>query len=127
MLRVCHLNVTFALLICYLSKLSNKTYNQLQRNSMTTTKPKEPVRLRTKSLANGNRSLYLDIYIDGARRYEFLKLYLVPEKSREDKERNRETYALANSIKAQRIVEIQAGKYGFTNPQADKILFLRIC
>jgi integrase len=90
---------------------------------MTTSKQKEPVRLRTKSLTNGNRSLYLDIYIEGARRYEFLKLYLVPEKSREDKERNRETYALANSIKAQRIVEIQAGKYGFTNPQADKILF----
>jgi integrase len=90
---------------------------------MATIKQKEPVRLRSKSLTNGNRSLYLDIYIEGTRRYEFLKLYLVPEKTREDKERNRETYALANSIKAQKIVEIQNGKFGFVNPQADKILF----
>lgn len=87
-----------------------------------TTKAKEPVRLRQKTLANGNKSLYLDIYIDGARRYEFLKLYLVPDKTKEAKEQNKQTLALANSIKAQRIVEIQAGKFGFNNPQADKIL-----
>lgn len=89
---------------------------------MKTVKAKEPVRLRQKKLANGNKSLYLDIYIDGARRYEFLKLYLIPEKTKADKDRNRETLALANSIKAQRIVEIQAGKFGFGNPQAEKIL-----
>ena len=43
-------------------------------------KAKEPVRLRFKELANGNQSIYLDIYHDGRRSYEFLKLYLVPEK-----------------------------------------------
>ena len=35
---------------------------------------KEPVRLRERVLANGERSLYLDIYRDGKRSREFLKL-----------------------------------------------------
>ena len=44
-------------------------------------KPKNFVRLRNKKLANGNKSLYLDIYRDGVRSYEFLKMYLIPEKN----------------------------------------------
>lgn len=42
-------------------------------------KAKEPIKLRAKSLSNGNKSLYLDIYKDGKRTYEFLKLYIIPE------------------------------------------------
>ena len=42
-------------------------------------KAKEPVRIRFKELQNGNKSIYLDIYRNGKRTYEFLKLYLVPE------------------------------------------------
>lgn len=76
---------------------------------------KEPVRLRMKDLANGNKSLYLDIYLDGMRKYEFLKLYLKPEKTREDKSTNANTLSLANAIKAKRVVEIQNHKYGFSN------------
>ena len=38
------------------------------------TKVKEPVRLRTKKLADGSQSLYLDIYRFGKRTYEYLKL-----------------------------------------------------
>lgn len=41
-------------------------------------KPKEVVRLRTKPIKNGNLSLYLDIYYKGVRKYEFLRIYLVP-------------------------------------------------
>ena len=40
------------------------------------TQAKEPIRLRSKKLANGNLFLYLDFYRDGKREYEFLKLYL---------------------------------------------------
>ena len=43
-------------------------------------KVKEPIRLRMKELANGNKSLYLDIYRDGKRTYEYLKMYLIPER-----------------------------------------------
>lgn len=85
---------------------------------------KEPVRLREKKLANGNVSLYLDIYVNGRRSYEFLKLYLVPERSRADKERNRQTLQLANAIKAKRIVEAQSNAHGFANVKdAAKVRF----
>ncbi|WP_305277920.1 site-specific integrase [uncultured Duncaniella sp.] len=84
---------------------------------------KEPVRIRRKALANGNVSLYLAIYINGHREYEFLKLYLIPEKTKADKERNKQTMALANSIKAQRIVDIQNGAHGFKGDFKEQTLF----
>jgi integrase len=77
-------------------------------------KVKEPVRLRSKTIANGNQSLYLDCYTSGNKReYEFLKLYLIPEKTQSDKEANTETLRLANAIKAQKIVELQNTAHGF--------------
>ena len=84
---------------------------------------KEPIRIRQKKLANGNLSLYLDIYRDGKRVYEFLKLYIIPEKTRDDKEKNRQTMQLANSIKAKRIVEIQNGVFGFKSEFPTDTLF----
>ena len=74
---------------------------------------KEPIHIRQKKLANGNLSLYLDIYINGMRSYEFLRLYIIPERNREDKDRNRQTMQLANSIKSKRIMDIQNGEFGF--------------
>ena len=41
-------------------------------------KVKEPIRLRMKDLSDGSKSLYLDIYRNGKRTYEYLKLYLIP-------------------------------------------------
>lgn len=64
-------------------------------------------------MASGNTSLYLDIYLDGRRSYEYLKLYLIPETNRKDKEKNRQTLRLAEAIKAKRVVEVQNGKFGF--------------
>ena len=60
-------------------------------------KSKEPIRLRMRKLKTGNTSLYLDIYMDGKRSYEYLNLYLVPEKTRADKEKNKETLKLADA------------------------------
>lgn len=76
-------------------------------------KTKEPIRLRKRSIANGNTSLYLDIYVNGRRSYEYLKLYLVPEKNAQDRQKNRETMQLAEAIKSKRIVELQNGRFGF--------------
>lgn len=67
------------------------------------TQAKEPIRLRSKKLANGNLFLYLDFYRDGKREYEFLKLYLVPEKTKADKIKNEETLRTANAIKRKRL------------------------
>jgi hypothetical protein len=77
-------------------------------------KVKEPIRLRAKKLSNGNQSLYLDFYFEGKREYEFLKLYLVPETSAVNKETNKETRKLANAIKAQKTVELQNNRHGFS-------------
>lgn len=78
-------------------------------------KIKEPVRLREKELSNGNISLYLDCYDNGKRKYEFLRLYLIPERTREDKLKNEYTLRLANAVKAKRIIEMQNNKFGFSN------------
>lgn len=74
-------------------------------------KNKEPVRLRFKPLKNGCKSIYLDIY-DKGRRYEFLRLYLIPERTALDKTMNAETMRMANSIKAQRIIALNNGRLG---------------
>lgn len=77
-----------------------------------TGKLKEPVRIRTKKLADGSESLYLDIYHDGKRSYEFLKMYLLPEVNNKVKEQNRTTREAAETIKSQRIIEITNSKAG---------------
>lgn len=51
---------------------------------------RDPIRLRKRKLLDGTISLYFDVYIDEKRSYEFLKMYLVPERTRADKEKNRE-------------------------------------
>lgn len=88
------------------------------------TKSKEPVRLRRRlQEGTGRSSLYLDIYIDGRRSYEYLHLYLVPEKTRADKEANRKTLALAEAIRAKRVVEVQNGEYGFRDRYSEDANF----
>lgn len=67
---------------------------------------KESIKLRKRKMPTGNTSLYLDIYRNGKREYEYLRLYLIPEKNRQDKEKNRETMKLAEAIKAKRTVEL---------------------
>lgn len=45
-------------------------------------KSKEPIRLRQRKTSKGLTSLYLDIYLNGKRSYEYLKLYLVRKRLR---------------------------------------------
>ena len=85
-------------------------------------KVKEPVRIRFKELANGNRSIYLDTYTDGKRQpKEFLRLYLIPERTPADRIQNRTTLEAATAIKAKRIEELTMGKAGI-NKHKGKIL-----
>ena len=73
------------------------------------------IKLRSKPTGSGNRSLYLDLYYRGDRRYEFLHLYLVPERTKSDRLKNEETLRLANAIKSQRTVEFFNDLHGFTS------------
>lgn len=69
-------------------------------------KVKEPIRLRMKDLADGSKSLYLDIYRNGKRTYEYLKMYIIPETNRNARQQNETTMAAANAIKSKRIIEL---------------------
>ena len=92
---------------------------------------KEPVRIRTKELANGNQSIYLDCYVNGERKYRFLGIYLRPEKGKEkavNKEWNKEQMRVAEAVKAQMLIDIQNGEYGFKDySKAKNINFVDYC
>ncbi len=85
---------------------------------------KEPVKVREKKLANGNVSLYLDIYRNGKRHKEYLKLYLIDAKTPIEREQNRQTLATAQAIKSKRLIEIQNGEYSFTHQFKENTPFL---
>ncbi|WP_418399073.1 tyrosine-type recombinase/integrase [Alistipes putredinis] len=99
-----------------------------------TVKLKEPVRIRFKQLSNGNQSIYLEYYtgdvirkenyVGGKRKYEFLKLYLIPERTREDKAKNEAMLALAKAIQSRRIVEVQNDAHGFQNTNKSRVNLL---
>ena len=72
--------------------------------------------MRQRKTPSGLISLYLDIYLNGTRTYEYLKLYLIPETSRQDRQKNLETMKLAEAIRAKRLVELQNSEYGFKSP-----------
>lgn len=84
---------------------------------------KEPIRLRQRKMPTGNISLYLDIYLNGRRTYEYLKMYLVPELTRADREKNRETMKLADAVRAKRVVELRNGQFGFQPTTSPSIRF----
>ncbi|MEN9612393.1 MAG: hypothetical protein RLZZ628_3207 [Bacteroidota bacterium] len=84
---------------------------------MTATK----VNLREKVLSTGKKSLYLDFYpaipnpnTGKSTRRDFLGLYLFSKpKTNADRRFNKETKELAENIRAQRQLDIQAGHFGF--------------
>lgn len=89
---------------------------------------KEQVKIRYKGLKKGGSSIYLDCYVNGIREYKFLNLYLKEENSRADKLWNKEQVRLANAIKAQYIIDIQNGEYGFKDRnRARKLNFITYC
>ncbi|MDR3594280.1 tyrosine-type recombinase/integrase [Clostridium sp.] len=76
--------------------------------------------LRKKRLQDGSDSLYLDIYKDGQRSYEFLKLYL-----KKGHPNNKETILLAENIKAKRLMELNSNEYEQVSTQKRKASFTK--
>lgn len=119
--------VTFCI---FVSGNKKKSIMSNKKKTAKISKVKEPVRLRFKSLSNGSKSIYLDYYANGKREYEFLRLYLVPETTPDNKFTNIEVLSLANAIKAKRIVAIQSGAHGFSvnydnRSNADVIAYIK--
>ncbi|WP_207430567.1 tyrosine-type recombinase/integrase [Sabulibacter ruber] len=79
------------------------------------------VKLRSKAISGGRQTLYLDYYPPisnpengNLTRREFLGLYVFDKpKSVTEKEYNKDTYDLAESIKAKRQVEVNNQRFGF--------------
>ena len=78
------------------------------------------VQVRWKSLSNGRKSAYLDIYHDGQRQYEFLKIYL----NKSDPDR-REKKQLVESIRAKRELDLQNEEHGFIPKHRRNVDFLK--
>ena len=78
-------------------------------------KVKEPVRLRFNELKDGRKSIYLDIYYNGRRTYQSLKLYLVPETDVSAQIQNANTLAIANAIKTEKILDLTNKIAGITD------------
>jgi len=78
------------------------------------------VKLRKRN-QGGKTSLYLDYYNAGKRKTESLKLYLLPKpKTKLEREQNKKTLELAETIRAQRQLEMQNGEYGFRDKEKQK-------
>lgn len=68
---------------------------------------KSPVRIRFKDLADGCRSIYLDIYFKGKRKYEFLKLYVHPGDDEDTVLANAEAMRIAEEVRRERLAELE--------------------
>ncbi len=74
-------------------------------------------------------SLYLDIYRNGVRGYEYLEMYLFPEPDKgritnEQKEHNKKTSAIAEKIRNERYWEYENGTNGIGNKSKLKSSFI---
>jgi site-specific recombinase XerD len=98
-----------------LPSIIKTVFQDMSNRKQKQPKAKEPVKIRYKKLSDGSQSIYFDIYRNGKRMYEFPKLYLVPERTQQDKEQNRQMLEKAIKIKAQRIDEITDSENGFVN------------
>jgi integrase len=83
------------------------------------------VTLRKKRLIDGRDSLYLDIYHDGKRQYEFLKLYLEKKNNSSNiRFSNKETLKFAETIRSERMIELASNEFGHENKNKQKVSFI---
>lgn len=85
---------------------------------------KEIVKIRERKLKNGNISLFLETYTEGVKKYEWLRLYIIPDTEPNAKELNQIARRAAETIKAKRIIEIANTKAGIVDTAAaGRVLF----
>jgi len=83
------------------------------------------VTIREKKVAKGRVSLYLDIYNNGKRFYEFLKIYLYEKpNSPEQRTHNKDMLQLAEQVRTEKESEIKHNDFGVLSPVKKRSDFL---
>ena len=83
------------------------------------------INLRKKKGRKDKINLYLDLYVNGKRHYEFLNLHLFQTpKTTKEREHNKSTELLAENIKAKRQLELQNDENGFVVNARKNVDFL---
>ncbi len=77
------------------------------------------ITVREKPNKSGSTSLYLDIYHEGKRKYEFLGIQLQKANTVEVREHNKNLKQLAESVRAKRELEMKNNQFGFTANKAE--------
>jgi integrase len=110
--------VSLCFLCLFCSYLVSRFNQETNRETMKVT-------LREKQNKSGSTSLYLDIYHDGKREYEYLNLFLESGNTPSVKRQNKKTIETAEAVRSERLVQLQKGIYGFkTEKKAGKNDFL---
>lgn len=94
------------------------------RKTKSTIRETSYVTIRSKTISHGRQSLYLDIYYNGRRTYEFLRLYLVADNSPEAQRQNKSALAAATAIRNQRNLEIVQARGGLPTALPSRTLLV---
>ncbi len=81
---------------------------------------KSPLHLRRRKLSDGRESLFLDYFTGNSHKYEFLKLYLLPETSTSIKRQNLRTLRKADDILRERLIFLIDTRAKEQNKKEDK-------
>jgi integrase len=79
------------------------------------------VKLRARTLRDGRQSLYLDIYQDGTRTYDYLNLYLTKDNKGG---KNKESKLLAEQLRAKRELALNQNEHGVAIENHRKTSFI---
>ena len=83
------------------------------------------VTIREKKISKGRISLYLDMYSNGKRSYDFLKIYLYEKpNSPEQRTHNKDMLQLAEQVRASKETEIKHSDFGVLSPAKRRSNFL---
>lgn len=86
-----------------------------------------PIKVRYKELADGSKSIYLDYMVDGQRKSEFLKMYLLPGRSEETKRMNDHTRRAVANIISQRMANLALDKDANAGVDDSRRLLTDVC
>ena len=86
-----------------------------------------PIKVRYKELKDGSKSIYLDYKVEGRRKSEFLKMYLLPGRSEEVKRLNDHTRRAVANIMAQRMNNLAWERNADAGVEDSKRLLTEVC